>query len=551
MTDYNQHYDLSKGAPVAPFTHGVTYAFTKAAEDVHQYDDDGRMGKKIRNNIYEGVCEIINLPSGRKGIATNSYILTNGTGHGFSLIARQLSHNISKLNELMNNISVDQRLKPVMIMPTPTYGLIHDDALQKGIEIVHIERDRDNEWRVNPKQLWAKLAAIAANPQQWLVGYYDNSPNNPTGTIRSREETQELAEILAVYHQFNQQRFNDILDAHKVDKKMIFQLKELKPWLAGINLVDDMVYWGNEHQQDVKACSFAALANDDNDDIADMAANGFVLLGSSKIGLAALRGGFVVGLNRDKIELLQRMVKSEHYFVSLPASYGVEASFSTAEEHLNPRTEHLASMNQQHQFCMKLLKAMVDGINSAAVSAEEAVRMRGLVAEHFAVDEQKAANILKHGIAGVKVVTHPKAGFFQLLDFSALKDKFVSNHFYPSKQFSGAQLVEDERQILAVTNAYKLSLCCGSWCYSKGKDCLFRVSCATPDPRNIIEFVARLVAATNHFQPTEDAAIDHGRVSYFQFSPQEKSELFVPAIKNGQKSLKWAQPNCQPILAVL
>ena len=109
-----------------------------------------------------------------------------------------------------------------------------------------------------------------------------------------------------------------------------------------------------------------------------------------------------------------------------------------------------------------------------------------IVAKYQKIEPQAALARLLRPIENVRVVTRPKAGFFHMLDFSALKGTYF-------REESGAQVgpVEDDSMLERILSAEGFHLVYGVWT-GLSKDHMLERVCFAVDTDVIIEAIDRL-----------------------------------------------------------
>lgn len=82
-----------------------------------------------------------------------------------------------------------------LLVPMPSWVSYGPQAALRGKEIITIETDRDNSYRLTPERL--DRACHKAGQSQKLLIF--NNPNNPTGALYHENEVKEIAEICRAY----------------------------------------------------------------------------------------------------------------------------------------------------------------------------------------------------------------------------------------------------------------------------------------------------------------------------------------------------------------
>lgn len=99
---------------------------------------------------------------------------------------------------------------------------------------------------------------------------------------------------------------------------------------------------------------------------------------------------------------------------------------------------------------------------------------------------------LHEGIPRIKVITKPDAGFFHLIDFSALR-----NRTYPSPQGGWQKPLEDNYSLIGLLDTHQnISSCTAAWMGMKDNELMTRATFAAP-LEDILEYARRLRNAVN------------------------------------------------------
>lgn len=79
-----------------------------------------------------------------------------------------------------------------VLLPIPSFGMYHTQLHKLGINRVLLPTAKENNWRIDP----VKLREILANDPSIEVLLLNN-PHNPTGKVMSREEMEDICEVLS------------------------------------------------------------------------------------------------------------------------------------------------------------------------------------------------------------------------------------------------------------------------------------------------------------------------------------------------------------------
>ena len=403
-------------------------------------------------------------------------ILGSGTTEGFEHTLRVLKHDIDRENR-----SRERTLEPVILMPVPTYGYFLQQAELWGIPSVPIRRRLDQGGRLCAEDVRAAVERLDREGKR-VVAFYDCNPHNPLGLIRDRAETEELA---AVFREVNEiYRRREVAEARVTPDN-----PQGNPWegpAARLRIIDDLVYDGLEFPGESPAFSFAELDA--------MRGDVVLLLGLSKLGLAGLRAGLMVA-DQDFIREAYKLQVAGSYFPNQPAMRAIEGYYRDDEPFSVRRTNHLKSLTEAHEFRGKFMLALIDGLDSvAALSEADKSAMIRAVAECKNIEPEAALARLSRPIEKVRVATRPRAGFFHMLDFSALKGLY-----FRSGSAGLVGPIEDEAMLERVLTDEGFHLCFGVWTGLAKEDMLERASFAI-DTDLIIAAIDRLEELLTRFE---------------------------------------------------
>jgi len=366
-----------------------------------------------------------------------------------------------------------EEIQPTLIAPTPTYGLFLKAAKNLGYKVVTIPRKRNDNWRLDPREVSRTLKEVVRTKGLHATAFFDSNPHNPTGLVRGQQETMELAAIFKI--------FNQAVLAREQKPRGFFGA------VPCLSIIDDMVYLGTEYAEK-KPFSFSAIP-----EIYDYT---FLMLGLSKIGLAGLRAGLLIvpdAQSMGYVTKVRDLGRQRNYFVPNVSLQALKFCFSDTAQHIRTRKKFLQGLAQDHAFSGNFMKALINGIKDVAVTQEEHERMIAILMKTRKCTRDKAVEYLVKGIAGVKVVTSPESGFFHLIDFSALLKSY-----YQSYTYNGLKEVKDEYDINSVFMNAGLKFCSGTFTGFVVEDMMGRVSYACP-LTEIVEICRRLEKGSKLF----------------------------------------------------
>ena len=496
--------DMSLGNPLHPFRSAARHAFAQAAKDlnVYRFMKQGLSDPEIRRT-YEAISDHFTArgiqPPDWSGLPFSHFTMTGGgTTEAYNLVIRLLADDVREENR-----SRSRNIKPAILMPVPTYGFFTNPAMREGIEVISINRDMETG-QITAQQL--KDAILKADADGFrIVAYFDSNPNNPLGTIRNEAQTRELADVFLAARRFYQKKDDDALKAWQetqapIKTKMFDKEYEIKPghvWngpASRIRIIDDMVYDGLEYG-DRKAFAFAQIP--------EIYKDTFTLAGPSKAGLVSVRGGIVIGHDRD-ITSIEKMRMENNYFPPRPTLAAMEAFYSMKEPFKAAREHHMARLNRDHRMRGLFMKALINGIDTVdEATADDKKKIISTYARLEGCSRKDAIDALRKDIPGIRVVSRPEAGFFHMIDFSALH-----GHTYPAPNGGWDKPFKDNYSMIGLLDYQNIGSCTAAWMGIKDNELMTRVTFALPF-EDILEYTKRLrrvVAMTKPPAPAKENA---------------------------------------------
>lgn len=88
---------------------------------------------------------------------------------------------------------IDPRSQPLVMMPNPFYQIYEGAALLAGAEPLYLNCEAHNQYQPD-------LSTITEKQWQRCQLFYICSPNNPTGSVYSKQDYQQLIELADRYH---------------------------------------------------------------------------------------------------------------------------------------------------------------------------------------------------------------------------------------------------------------------------------------------------------------------------------------------------------------
>lgn len=306
-------------------------------------------------------------------------------------------HNITFLpsTSITFNIIINIISKPgdVILIPGPNYGLFTIRAERAGAEVEILPLSKEDNFLVNPEKLANTIDEINDSLQRVynrrhgyvprVVAFLNANPNNPTGKVMGEKDVELLTQISQICLE------------------------------RGVFVIDDMVYRDITYDENNIAKPIATIPG--------MFRNTITLFGLSKsYGMASLRAGFLIA---DEIIIREVINRIFQEMDSSPDIVGraLMGAFNNSEERNKEYKKYFTNLRKQYVHKYKILKALVEGIDSIKnkKNKEEIIK---IVEENTSKTEAK--KLLK-GLPFTKFPDNlePQAGFFAILDFTALKGK--------------------------------------------------------------------------------------------------------------------------------
>lgn len=476
--------DLSLGDPILPFKALIRRAFRDAQKTAHTYEFPNQflhplealfaweiLGDMTAYFTSRGLHE-----KGWSGLGfRNIYLTAGGTTGAYESVIRILAEDVQK-----QNTEKKAKIKPVILMPVPSYGFFFAQPERHGIEVVKIPRDLSRGGFLDPRLVHQAILKVNSEGKR-VVAYYDQTPHNPLGFVRSREETEKIAMLLR--HHSDEYREEDFARFKTT----------ILPWsgpASRIRVIDDLIYDGLTYDGE-PVFSFAHVP--------EMFQDTFVLAGVSKSGFVNGRAGVVIAHDHD-IEKIHYLHRATNYLAPMIGVWALHHFFNDKAAQKSEREAYQAKVREIYRFNGVFMKALINGLpHMEAVEEHDTKRMENLLMRHSRMARQEAKARLNRGIARVKVITTPKAGFFHLLDFSALKGMQYPL-IYTRRSYGDDPIVKDEGDIEDVMNKNGLNMASGQWCGLPNDTIICRVTFAL-SPKAIIEACAKLENAMKIFQP--------------------------------------------------
>lgn len=335
------------------------------------------------------------------GITSKNVSMSSGTTGAFhSVLSRLKLENESLKRRFPRSKLV--KMKPTVIVVSPTYGNFVNAINNIGLHCLKLITDEEDDWDITPERLDKVLNVFCKERNLLPVAFFDSNPSNPVGRIRTQEEVNGLAQVIDRYNTAMRKRFKKIAEtSHNTYRPM------------EVRVVDDCVYYGTEHDQ-----------NADNSEEMGFFAKSLLgneytttLFGISKIGLASIRGGLCI-TNDDLSYWLRNNTIGHEGITSLESRIALSVVFSDQTEREQSLNRHLLKTARIHSFRLKLLKCLIEGIDSVELTKLERARVHFALARNLNLRNELVTDLMKNGIEGAKISSNAKAGFFELVDFT-------------------------------------------------------------------------------------------------------------------------------------
>lgn len=294
--------------------------------------------------------------------------------------------------------SIIARPHDVILMTGPNYGLftfIPERISGANVEILPLSEEDD--WFVNKEKLANKIDSINEKLKNKyegkllyiprVVAFLNENPHNPLGKVMG-ERNKEILEGIG-----------DVCLS------------------KGVFVIDDLIYRDLSYDKNNIAKPMASYEKYFD--------NTITITGLSKAyGLASIRAGMVVA---NKIIIRAIRNKIFQTMDSSPVLQGraLAGAFNASKRREEVYKEYFTPIINEYKYRLELLKCLINGIDS--VDDEEVKNMIKKDLKKYAGNYD--IKMLKEGIPNVDFVkgTLPESGFFELLDFSALKNKTAEN----------------------------------------------------------------------------------------------------------------------------
>ena len=360
------------------------------------------------------------------GVNKDNIIFTVSTTHAFNIISNIIA-----------------RPYDVILMTGPNYGLftfVPERASGASVEVLPLSSEDD--WYVNPQKLRKRIDDInnelkvkyegKLDYTPRVVAFLNENPHNPLGKVMG-ENKKEIIEGIG-----------DVC----LEK--------------GVFVIDDLIYRDLSYDRNNLAKPMASYPKYFDNTIS--------IMGLSKAyGLASIRSGMVVAN-----EVIIRAIRNTIFQTmdSSPVLQGraLAGAFNASERRKEEYNKFFNPIIEEYKYRLELLKALINGLDSindvkTRLQIESDIRR---------FSEGYNVNQVLSGIPGVDFVkgTIPDSGFFEMLDFTSLKDKVAEN----------GRVISDEKELLKyMYEQAKIKLILGrSISWPNSEDLVGRVTTALP-----------------------------------------------------------------------
>jgi len=326
------------------------------------------------------------------GLSEDNIIFTVSSTHAFNIIS-----------------SIIFRPHDVILMTGPNYGLFTFVPERMSGAIVEIlPLSEEDNWYVNPQKLSKRIDEINADlsakygeslgytPK--VVAFLNENPHNPLGKVMN-ENNKEILEGIG----------NVCLS-------------------KGVFVIDDLIYRDLTYDRDNLAKPMASCEK--------FFDNTITITGLSKsYGLASIRSGMVVAN-----EIIIRAIRNKIFQTmdSSPVLQGraLAGAFDASERRKKEYDNYFNPIIEEYKYRLELLKVLINGIDFIEDSNLKTQIEKDI--KNYAYG-YNISQILD-GIPNVDFVngTIPDSGFFEMLDFTGLKNKVAEN----------GRVISDEKELL-------------------------------------------------------------------------------------------------------
>lgn len=426
---------------------------------IRQVKAIGRAMKRQGFKVFESLKEY-QFPS-------QIHFTNGGVTRGFADTIDLLIEEYNKLQSIKKQFGSSHR--GGIIVPVPTYGLflsqLEDALTGHDIDIIKVKRRENGS--VEPLSLERALRE-SRETNTHILGYYDCNPHNPTGYIRQKTETEEIAAVLMAESEHYLAKEEPVFAAAK---NIIWASALDKPF-GGIVIIDDMAYEDLEHIKNKKPFSFGQVSR-------DVAEKTVVLKGLSKIGLPGVRTGLMVA-GLDIVEPLAERQLMREFAAS---SIGVDilaARYGGSSAHRRAFNKHFENLRREHVHKAGIMEAFFNGTDHAQkLTSQQKKQLVVDYAEYKGISSDQARKVLSGGLAPFQLADGMDCGFFQRVYCEALRDKPIYMKFDDTLCASGHN-IQKSWQLYWVFRSFGMRVVAASQAGCPERDLTVRMTLSLP-----------------------------------------------------------------------
>lgn len=304
-----------------------------------------------------------------------------------------------------------------VVVPVPTYGLFHqvlrDKTKKAGIKLIEVSRHDDGSVRIESLNKALDLAKAA---KFQVLMYYDNTPNNPTGYMRTKEETLRVSDLIGRYSRESVSIIDRLMPYTQLSLGKEKRQLDLSHASATL-IIDDMAYSGLEFDPKRKNFGFGQIECSET----------ITLFSLSKNGAPGLRAGMAIANGLGAEVTLNRINIGQLYSEFCASGFVVDA-LCAAFECVGGRNgflhDHRKKLRKLHKHRANILETLVEGLDhSESLSNVQKTTLVEKYAEHLGVDIQQARHEIKEGLPLVSLDKRPDSGFFYVMDCSDMRGR--------------------------------------------------------------------------------------------------------------------------------
>ena len=326
------------------------------------------------------------------GVNKDNIIFTVSTTHAFNIICSTIA-----------------RPYDVILMTGPNYGLftfVPERAAGATVEILPLSKEDD--WYVNPQKLAKRIDEINEELKTKYAGKLDytprvvaflnENPHNPLGKVMG-ESKKEIIEGIG----------DVCLD-------------------RGVFVIDDLIYRDLSYDRENIAKPMQSYPKYFDNTIA--------IMGLSKsYGLASIRSGMVVA-NESIIRAIRNNIFQTMDSSPVLQGKALAGAFNATPRRKEEYDKFFNPIIDEYKYRLELLKALINGVDSIE---DKKTRLQVEKDIRAYIKDLNMMDAMS-GIPGVDFVegTIPESGFFEMLDFTDLKNKVGEN----------GRVITDEKELL-------------------------------------------------------------------------------------------------------